>query len=266
MTNQLVKPENDFDLALAQVDSIGKLASMLMKTKHYGKLGEEGIFAILFAAKSVGVDPFQALNSGFNYIQGRVSMSTELMAAMIRKHGHSITLDPKSNDEICILHGKRRDSGDTWTTSFSVEDARKADLLKNIYNKYRSVMLYNRAMSKMARQLFPDVIKGNGYSEDELEEIYENDKKNSIPVKPIDTTSKENLPVEKSYVEMATEENIKTMNCLVEKYPTDIKDKFEELKKKNMDRYGNITATFCHIQINAALKYISENPQHQDVK
>jgi hypothetical protein len=43
--------------------------------------------------------------------------------------------------------------------------------MKNMYEKYPGIMLYCRAMSMLARQLFPDIIKGAGYTMDELKEI-----------------------------------------------------------------------------------------------
>jgi len=52
-----------------------------------------------------------------------------------------------------------------------MDDAKRAGLAKNMYDKYPAVMLYNRAMSMLARQLFPDIIKGAGYTMDELQEI-----------------------------------------------------------------------------------------------
>jgi hypothetical protein len=110
-------------------------------------------------------------------------MSTEMMASLIRQQGHSISKDPKSDNSICILHGKRKDTGDTWTTSFSMQDAVKAGLAKNMYDKYPAIMLYNRAMSMLARQLFPDVIKGAGYTLEELHEIKDSKSAHNVTVK-----------------------------------------------------------------------------------
>jgi hypothetical protein len=142
-----------------------------MKTKHYQKMGEDGIFAIIQSSKSLGLNPLEGLNGALYYVQGKVGMGSETMNALIRKRGHSIVKDPKSDNTICILHGKRADTGDTWTVRFSVDDAKRAGLFKNMYDKYPGIMLYNRAMSMLARQLFPDIIHNAGYNKDELEEI-----------------------------------------------------------------------------------------------
>lgn len=158
---------------LSKIETMQKCVKSLMQTKHYQALGEAGIFAILQKAESLGMPQMEALNGGLYVVSGKVGMSTESMASMIRSKGHSIIKDPKSNDGVCILHGKRADNGDTWTVSFSVEDAKRAGLFKGVFEKYPAVMCYNRACSMLARQLFPDIIKGAGYTMDELKEIAE---------------------------------------------------------------------------------------------
>jgi hypothetical protein len=167
----LIQPEDHFGSALKEIEQTEKMCGMLMKTAHYQKMGQEGIFAIVSKAKSLGINPLEALNGGLYFVQGKVGMSSEMMACLIRQAGHSITKDAKSNNSQVILHGKRADNGDTWTIVFSMEDAKRAGIAKMMYDKYPGVMLYNRAMSMLARQLFPDVIKGAGYTHDELREI-----------------------------------------------------------------------------------------------
>lgn len=172
------KEEVSFEVLLRDVEMMQKMCSSLIKTKHYQTLGEAGIFAVIQKAKSLNINILEALNGGLYYLQGKVGMSSEMMASLIRQQGHSVIKDQKSDNSVCILHGKRADNGDTWTVSFSMEDARRAGLAKNMYEKYPGIMLYNRAMSMLARQLFPDVIKGAGYTMDELVEI----KGNSSPI------------------------------------------------------------------------------------
>lgn len=151
----------DHELALAELQQCHEMTNALMKTKHYQKLGEVGIFAIVQKAKSLNVSLLDALNGGLYFVQGKVEMSAQMMTQLIRRAGHSIIKDPKSNDEICILHGKRKDNGDTWTESFSMKDAERAGLTKNpTWKSYPRDMMFNRTLSRLGKQLFGDVIKG----------------------------------------------------------------------------------------------------------
>ncbi len=149
-------------MSMANIDDTTKMAEALLETGHYKKLGMGGIFAIIQMARAVGADPMQCLNGGMYPIDGKVEMESKLMMALIRQKGHSITKDKKSDNNICILHGKRVDNGDGWSESFSVEDAKKAGLLSRggVWSKYTRDMLFNRALSRLARCLFSDVIKG----------------------------------------------------------------------------------------------------------
>lgn len=145
---------------LADIKGTQEVCRQLMQTPHYKKLGEEGVFAVVEKAKSIGVSPLDALNGGMYFVKGKVELSSGMMNQLIRAQKHSITKDRKSDNTICILHGRRADNGDTWTESFSIEDAKTAGIYGNQWLKYPKDMLFARALSRLARQLFPDVIKG----------------------------------------------------------------------------------------------------------
>lgn len=154
---------------LAELKNTHELCNMLMKTPHYQKMGAEGIFAVVETAKSLGVDPRLALGGGLYYVRGKVEMSARMMSSLIRSRKHSITKDSKSNDQLCILHGKRSDTGDCWTESFSIEEAKRAGLVRanTPWINFPRDMLFARALSRLARQLFSDII-GNCYVEGEI--------------------------------------------------------------------------------------------------
>jgi hypothetical protein len=153
---------------VSEVTNTQELCSLLMKTPHYAKMGAEGIFAIVETAKSLDIDPRLALGGGLYYVKGKVEMSTRMMNSLIRSKGHSISKDSSSDDKICILHGTRKDNGDIWSESFSIEEATRAGLTKNpVWQNFPRDMLFARAFSRLARQLFPDVI-GNCYIEGEI--------------------------------------------------------------------------------------------------
>ena len=163
MKHEIVKQSS----YLEELSNTQEVCQRLMETKHYATLGPAGIFAVVSAAGALGIDPKLALGGGLYFVKGKVEMSSRMMAGLIRKHKHSITRDGKSDDTICILHGKRADTRDCWTESFSIEEARRAGLLKGPWLTFPRDMLYARALSRLARQLFPDII-GNCYVEGEI--------------------------------------------------------------------------------------------------
>ena len=198
-------------------------------------------------------------------------MSTELMACLIRRAGHSVEQDPKSDDKFCKLTGKRKDTGDEWSITFTMEDAIRAGLAGGeAWRKYPQAMLYNRAMGFLARQLFSDVIKGYGYTEDELKEIAES---KSIDVKPLDivprrtesVTERNQLSDEQKDAlisivkpEEASKEDISKLEFLIVQYEPAIRDRFDALWAKNVELNGCTTKKFVDTQTAAVLRYIEE--------
>lgn len=155
-----IKKEWNPSAVVEDLQNTHKMCQALMQTPHYKKMGAEGIFAIVQKAKAMKLNPLEALNGGMYCVNGKVEMSSIMMATLIRNAGHSFTKDKRSDDTICILHGKRKDNGDTWTESFSIADAKRAGIYKNTWEKFPRNMLFARALSNLARQLFPDVIGG----------------------------------------------------------------------------------------------------------
>ena len=144
-----------------ETEQMKVMCKKLMATPHYARMKEEGIFAICTAAKTYGVHPFEALNGGFHFIQGRVSMSAELMSKLIRSKGHSIIKDPASDSKKCRLTGKRADNGDTIQVTYTIEEAERAGYLKkDNWVNHPQAMLYAYCLRTLARQLFSDVIFG----------------------------------------------------------------------------------------------------------
>lgn len=240
--NMTLTTQNDFSIQLNELDKIAETCKKLMQTRHYAQIGEAGICAIMARAKALGIHPFEALNGGFHCINGKVGMSTEMMAALVRQKGHSITKDPKSNSETCILKGKRADNGDEWTCTFSKADAEAAGLWNSAtWKKYPAVMLYNRCMSMLFRQLFPDLSLGAGYVEDELKEITKTgDYANSLPV----SESEVIIPkIEELPPQFPSVTDIKLLKLVLEKCPFEVTQKLNDwMLDKNYMSYADIPA------------------------
>lgn len=123
---------------------------------------------IALKGRELGIPPMLAF-SHINVINGKPTMSAELMISMIYENCKGAIINILKNDnESCIIETKRP-GGKMQTFSFTLDDAKKAGLLeKDVWKKYLSDMLYSRCASRMARKVYPDAIRGVSYTPEEL--------------------------------------------------------------------------------------------------
>lgn len=155
----------DHEIAVFQT-----MAKQAVGSKLYRGIGDEfAVMTIMLAARELDIPPMAALNGGINIINGKTEISARMMAALIMRRGHSIQV-MESTTENCILKGSRS-NGQTALESFTIHEAQNAGLIKDGggWKKWPKDMLYARALSRLARRLFPDVI-GMGYIEGEIKE------------------------------------------------------------------------------------------------
>jgi len=252
-TDLVVSQPDDFIVSLKEIENTQKMCSQLMKTPHYAKMGELGIFTILQKARSVGLNPLDALNGAMYFVNGKVELSANTMNYMIRAKGHSITKDPKSNHEICILHGKRADNGDTWTASFSIKEAKAAGIYKNTWEKYPEDMLFARALTRLARQLFPDVIKGC-YVEGEIRDAIEAERYSPVE-------NKQEIKFETITAEQADELEIILDQCDAD-YINDVRGFL--LKQYKVEDLRDLPSNLYDRLLKGAMKRIQENVQKRE--
>lgn len=232
MTENL--PSTNLVPSEVEIKTLSYIAKTAQNSGLYSGVGGEAkILMILLAAMELGVKPMSALNGGIWNIQGKIEISARLMNSMIRRAGHSITTK-QCDSKACIMEGKRKDNGDSFTVSFTIEDATKAGLAaRDQWRKYTEDMLYARCMSRLARRLFPDII-GTAYVEGE---IRDSDVKPDVGDKPIQEIQETiEIPVEE--VEDPCKEQIEQM---ISQYPnyngSNVElflEKMKEIRKKPM--------------------------------
>ena len=89
------------------------------------------------------------------------------MLGLVRQAGHSVTVEHEPGT--AVARGKRADTGDEHVASFTMADAEAAGLAdKRNWKQYQESMLTWRAVAKLCRVLFPDVVLGAGYVPEEL--------------------------------------------------------------------------------------------------
>lgn len=130
----------------------------------------EDVLIVLLTSQELGLGYMQGV-SGIHVIEGKPTMSAELMRALVFRAGHTIAIDV--NDERAIATGRRKGDDTPSTFTFGIEQARLAGLIRAAGNwvKYPQAMLAARATSGLCRLLFPDVIAGVSYVPEELERI-----------------------------------------------------------------------------------------------
>jgi hypothetical protein len=154
----------------SDLKALKELAHIAYRSGNYANMSETTMLNIMLSARDLGISPYKALNGGFYVVNGKIAMSTSLMTDRIRKEGHSVKITEWTSKS-CTIIGIRKDNGDSVKLEFTWDDAVAAGLTGSpTWKKYPKAMIYNRAMSMLARVLFPDVV-GNCYSEDEGEEI-----------------------------------------------------------------------------------------------
>jgi len=114
--------------------------------------------AIIFTGQELGLPPMHALRS-INVIQGKPSLAAELELALFKKRGGRSTW--KVSDEQRAVLWLRHPNGDEHTETFTLEDAKRADLLgKQGWKNYPKAMLRARCTSSGLRAVAPDIIAG----------------------------------------------------------------------------------------------------------
>ncbi len=120
----------------------------------------EDVLAIILAGNELGLTPMAALR-GINLIQGKVSMSAELMGALVRNSSKCEVLRVvESSAKVATWETKRKDGGPAKQYSFTIEQAQRAGLQGDNWRKYPEAMLRARALSVLCKAEYQDVLFG----------------------------------------------------------------------------------------------------------
>ena len=159
----------DFPVLMEQAKM---LAQSNMIPQHFrGKPGD--VIAAMLLGQELGLGPMATM-AHVVVINGSASLNAEGKVALVRKNGHSIS--GESTAQRAVVTGKRRDTGDEMTVEWTTKMAERANLLKSpTWRAYPEAMLWSRAVSQLCRMLFPDVLAGLSYTEEELQSFTSDD-------------------------------------------------------------------------------------------
>lgn len=126
----------------------------------------------VMAGQEMGFGPIASM-TGVYIVKGRVTISSNLMAAAIKRSAYDYRVR-EHTAENCVIdfYGPTVDQSGMeiiGTSGFSMEDAISAGLAGNeTYKKHPRNMLFARALSNGAKWYCPDIFGGPIYTPDEL--------------------------------------------------------------------------------------------------
>lgn len=144
------------------------LAEASLLPESYRKQPANVLVAIE-TADALGISAMQALQ-GITVIKGKMTMSAELMRALVLRAGHQLRVDVLTETECRMVAARREWPDDVQAFTFTMSDAQRAGLAtSDTYKRHPKAMLLARATSLACRAVFPDVIAGVSYAPDEVE-------------------------------------------------------------------------------------------------
>lgn len=119
----------------------------------------EQALAIIMTGRELNIPPMAALST-INVIQGKPTVSPQLMLALINRSGQleDMKIETGAGGATCVMKRRGRQS---FTAHFGPDEAQAMQLAgKDNYKKQPATMYQWRAVAMAARAVFPDVILG----------------------------------------------------------------------------------------------------------
>lgn len=168
MTTDIAVRQPTVNTERLSVEQVRYIANTDLIPKNY-RGNVPAMMACILTGRALGIDDMHALRSIY-VVDGKATLSAELMVTLVRRAGHSIT--GSMSDREATATGRRADNGDEMTVTWTIEMAQRAGLAnKQNWKNYPEAMLWSRAVSQLVRMLFSDVLLGLAYTADEMGDV-----------------------------------------------------------------------------------------------
>lgn len=164
--------------------------STIIPTAYRGNPANAFVAAETGAA--LGLEPLQALAS-IAVINGKATLSSDLMAAVIRRAGHTLRVVENNPESVTATLIRADDRSFKFQVTWDKDKAVKAGLWgqRGPWSQYPAQMLRARAITEVARQGASEVLMGMIYSPEDFNatitdtgEVVETPIANNTPAKP----------------------------------------------------------------------------------
>lgn len=184
-----------------RADYIARLAPSTILPSAYRENAANAFVAAETGA-ALGLEPLQALAS-IAVINGRATLSSDLMAAVIRRAGHTLRIVENSPESVTATLIRADDKKFEFTVTWDKDKAVKAGLWgqRGPWSQYPTQMLRARAITEVARQGASEALMGMIYSPEDFGatitdtgEVIEAEIVNEAPAKPAPATANTSKP------------------------------------------------------------------------
>lgn len=170
------------------------LAASGLLPQHFRGQPANVLIAVEYGA-ALGIPPMTAIN-GVAVINGKPSMSSDLMASMVRRAGHRLRVTESEDGKSVTAVLIRSDDPDfEFKATWDEATARQAGLWgnKGPWTQYPRQMLRARAISEVCRQGASDALSGVIYTPEELGAAVDEDE-HVIHAQVVEDTQKPDFP------------------------------------------------------------------------
>lgn len=126
------------------------------------------VAACMLYGAEIGIGPMQSL-AKIDIVKGRPAPRAELARALALAAGHEVWIpEGEQTNTRCTVKGRRRGTSNVFSTTWTMDDVRKAGIHGHMYAKYPRQMLLARASAELVRMMAPDCLGGIAYFAEEL--------------------------------------------------------------------------------------------------
>ena len=164
------------------MDDACKLAQRLHDSRMFSAYGTpQAVLSTILLGRELGLPVMASLRS-VHLIEGKHSLSAELMVALVLKSGMAEYFRlVETTDKVCTYETKRKGSDKPLSLSYTIEQAEQAGLMfqragrqPGPWHKMPKQMLRARCKSELARLEYPDILAGL-YTPEELRDAKNGD-------------------------------------------------------------------------------------------
>lgn len=159
---------------IASLDDVQRVAKLLAVSSYFDAKGDNPaaiaqLATKILAGREMGFEPFASVQ-GIHIIQGKPTVSAQLMAAAVKRSGKYDYRVRRMDGDACEVEFFQRTDGGKWDSlgksTFTLADAKSAGT-QNLA-KYARNMMFARAMSNGVKWYCPDVFTSGVYTPEEM--------------------------------------------------------------------------------------------------